>query len=387
LRIVGGAAKEENELTPFISQTTQARSGPIKKKATLVHNFLMAPRSPILQHAFDNWLAHQRLSGRLRRSASVAVYQAMWQALVAWCRTQRPAPRLADLQGSTLLGYLASRHGMLTADGVLSPRYQQRLVSLVRRVQAHQVWRAQQADASPAQALALVTASPARQPLLQTIHPGEGPEPPLHLLPDQAARLQALLADPRDDLRARWQQLRDRCAAALQLGAGLGPGDVRALQRTDLRPETIGTRPPQRWQLMVPANGNAAAHLVPLADWAAAVLARWLAVREAQDLGGAWLLPSTRSGKPWGKVAQYEAARRVLADAGLDADGGGSFRLRHTFAMRQLQHGHDAGTVAGWLGVVDPQVMQRYERALPVAAPGKAETDATPTAVSVSWPV
>lgn len=348
----------------------------------------MVTRSPALQQAFDNWLAHQRTTGRLRRSASVSVYQAMWQALVAWCRTQRPAPRLADLHGTTLLGYLASRQGMLTADGVLSPRYQQRLVSLVRRVQAHQAWRAQQADAGPGQALALATAAPARQPLLQPIHPGDGPEPPLHLLPDQAARLQGLLADPQHDQRARWQQLRDRCAAALQLGAGLGPGDVRALQLTDLRLGAIGTWPPHHWQLMVPANGSAPAHLVPLADWAAAVLARWLAVRAAQDLGGTWLLPSTRSGKPWGKVAQYEAARRVLADARLDADGGGSFRLRHTFAMRQLQHGHDAGTVAGWLGIVDPQVMLRYERAIPVmAAPVKTAADATPATVSGPWPV
>lgn len=347
----------------------------------------MATRPPTLQQAFDDWLAHQRTAGRLRRSASAAVYQAMWQALVAWCLGQRPALKLVDLRGTTLLGYLASRHGMLMADGVLSPRYQQRLVSLVRRVQAHQAWRAQQAEAGPAQALALATAAPSHQPLLQPINTSDGPEPPLHLQPDQARRLQALLADPKDDRQARWQQLRDRCAAALQLGAGLGPGDVRALQLTDLRPGPIDTQPPRHWQLMVPANGSARAHLVPLADWAAAVLARWLAVRAAQDLGGAWLLPSTRSGKPWGKVAQYEAARRVVADAGLDADGGGSFRLRHTFAMRQLQHGHDAGTVAGWLGIVDPQVMLRYARALPVAAQIKAEADSTPAAMSVPWPV
>jgi integrase len=350
---------------------------------------MMASRPPDLQAAFDHWLAHQRQTGRLRRTASAAVYQAMWQALVAWCRTQRPVPRLADLQGTTLLAYLASRHGMLTADGVLSPRYQQRLVSLVRRVQAHQVWRVQQADADPGQALALATAAPARQPLLQPVQSGDGPEPPLHLLPDQADRLQALLTNPADDRRARWQQLRDRCAAALQLGAGLGPGDVRALQLPHLRPSAVTSQPAQRWQLMVPANGSAPAHLVPLADWAAAVLVRWLAVREAQNLGGNWLLPSTRSGKPWGKVAQYEAARRVLADAGLDPDGGGSFRLRHSFAMRQLQHGHDASAVAGWLGIVDPQVMLRYERALPVAAHGNApaDGDAPPPAAAVPWPV
>lgn len=349
----------------------------------------MAKRPPALQQAFDDWLAHQRIAGRLRRGTSAAVYQAMWQALVAWCRVQRPPLRLADLRGTTLLAYLASRQGMLTPDGVLSPRYQQRLVSLVQRVQAHQAWRAQQAEAGPAQAqaLAMATASPARQPLLQPVRPDDGPEPPLHLQPDQAARLQALLADPTDDQRARWQQLRDRCAAALQLGAGLGPGDVRALKLTDLRPGAADAQPPRQWQLMVPANGSAPAHLVPLADWAAAVLARWLAVRAAQQLGGPWLLPSTRSGKPWGKVAQYEAARRVLADAGLDADGGGSFRLRHTFALRQLQHGHGAGTVAGWLGIVDPQVMLRYERALPPVTADAPASDAQAPGAKAAWPV
>lgn len=346
----------------------------------------MATRTPALQQAFEDWLAHQRIAGRLRRGSSAAVYQAMWQALVTWCRTQRPALRLSDLHGTTLLSYLASRQGMLTADGVLSPRYQQRLVSLVRRVQAHHAWQAQQADARPAQALAMAKAAP-RQPLMTPVSRDDDPEPPLHLLADQAQRLQALLMDATDDASARWQQLRDRCATALQLGAGLGPGDVRALQLTDLRPGAVDIQQPHHWQLLVPANGSAPAHLVSMADWAAAVLARWLAVRAAQELSGPWLLPSTRSGKPWGKVAQYEAARRVLADAGLDADGGGSFRLRHSFAMRQLQHGHDAGTVAGWLGIVDPQVMLRYARALPAAAPGKAEPGARSVAGSAPWPV
>jgi integrase len=119
-------------------------------------------------------------------------------------------------------------------------------------------------------------------------------------------------------------------------------------------------------------------------------------VRQAQALGGPWLLPSTRSGKPWGKVAQYESARRVLADAGLDPDGGGSFRLRHSFAMRQLAHGHDPGQVASWLGVIDPQVMLRYQRSLPPGTPVPASPDTAAKSASAAlllqatspqWPV
>jgi len=352
----------------------------------------MAIRPPALQQAFDDWLAHQRVAGRLRRGASAAVYQAMWRALVAWCQAQRPALRLADLHGQALLAYIASRSGMLAADGVLTPRYQQRLARLVQRVQAHQAWRRQQAAAGPAQALALAGAPPAatrqRAPLLQPTRADDAPGPPLHLRADQLLPLLALLCDAGDDGRARWQQLRDRCAAALQLGAGLGPGDVRALRLADVQPAdpTAPAAPqpgqPQRLQLQVAANGSAPAHAAPLADWAAGVLRRWLALRQDEALGGDWLLPSTRSGKPWGKVAQYESARRVLADAGLDPDGGGSFRLRHSFALRQLQHGHDPARVAIWLGVVDPQVMLRYQQALPVVAEAQA-TEAAPAA----WPV
>lgn len=355
-------------------------------RTALVHNYSMASPQPHLLQAFDDWLAHQRVAGRLRRGSSESVYRAMWQALAAWCLSQRPALRLGDLHTQALAAYLGSRSGMLAADGALTPRYQQRLVSLVQRVQAHQAWRRQQAAAGPAQALALArgaTTGPRGRPRWAVAQQADGADPPpLHLLPQQAAQLQALLCRSGEDDQGRWQRLRDRCAVALQLGAGLGPGDVRGLRVDDVR---TATSHPVRWHLQVAATGSAPAHAAPLACWAAAVLARWLAVRQAQGLGGPWLLPSTRSGKPWGKVAQYEAARRVLADAGLDADGGGSFRLRHSFAMRQLQHGHDAALVAGWLGVVDPQVVLRYQQALagqPVAATPTPDGRAAPP-----WPV
>jgi integrase len=340
----------------------------------------MSHRQNALEQAFDAWLAHQRVAGRLRRGSSEAVYRAMWQALVAWCGAQRPPLRLADVRGTRLQAYLASRQGQQLADGVLTLRYQQRLASLVARVQAHQAWQQQQDTATAAHALALAVTIPQRHrsaPLVTSGHGGTD-EPPRHLLPAQTQVLidwltRPLLAPAAPGPAAstgRWQTWRDRCAAALQLGAGLGPGDVRALRLVDLRPVSAPSapsgRPAQpRWQLHVAANGSAPAHTAPLADWAGVVLQGWLARWHAEALGGPWLLPSTRSGKPWGKVAQYEAARRVLADAGLDPDGGGSFRLRHTFALRQLQQGHDAGTVAGWLGVTDPQVMLRYQRALP----------------------
>ena len=81
------------------------------------------------------------------------------------------------------------------------------------------------------------------------------------------------------------------------------------------------------------------------------------------------VFPSTRStGKPWGKVAQYNAAREVLRAAGIDDVEGGSYRLRHTFALRQLRRGKTDDEVARWLGVSDPGVMARYRRVLQAPA-------------------
>ena len=71
-------------------------------------------------------------------------------------------------------------------------------------------------------------------------------------------------------------------------------------------------------------------------------------------------------------MAQYEAAKRVLTDAGLGQRGGGSFLLRHSFALHQLHHGVDETLLSRWLGVVDAGVMARYRAVLaawPAAVP------------------
>ena len=126
---------------------------------------------------------------------------------------------------------------------------------------------------------------------------------------------------------------------------------------------TIGSRAPELpWRLQVPASGSAPAHRVPVSGWAARLLGCWLQRRHDEALPGPWLFPSTRSGKPWGKVAQFESVRRLFADAGIADSGGGSFKLRHSFALRQLRDGTSPDELARWLGVVDPGVMARYQR-------------------------
>ena len=82
------------------------------------------------------------------------------------------------------------------------------------------------------------------------------------------------------------------------------------------------------------------------------------------QITGDALFPVTRGGRPWGKVAQYAAAKAVLAAAGLPDTEGGSFKLRHTFALRQLRRGTAPEEVAQWLGLSDVAALARYRRVL-----------------------
>lgn len=340
------------------------------------------PPPPLLA-AFETWCTHQRQSGRLRRASSEAVYRAMWQALAAWCLAQTPPRRLRDLGPATLQAYVAGRDGIAGPGQALTARYQWRLWRLVQRVQGH-------ADdlalarrrpllaitTAPAARQALSAAAPDAPPTLRHADAAEADGLPLHLAAAELAALRQHLAS--DPASPRWQDHRNRCAVALQLGAGLGPGDLRALRLGDVLLPGPGPDA-QNTRLRVPASGSAPAHHTPVDDWAAALLAHWLQLRADQRLAGDWLFPSTRSGKPWGKVAQYGAALQVLADAGVAAGAGGSFRLRHNFALQQLQNGQPPELVAQWLGVIDPAVMQRYQRVLGVGGGGVGAA-ATPPA-------
>jgi site-specific recombinase XerD len=89
-------------------------------------------------------------------------------------------------------------------------------------------------------------------------------------------------------------------------------------------------------------------------------------VRKEARIAGNFLFPSTRTGKQWLRDSQYQCAKRVLEEAGVDSREGGSFRLRHTFALRQLKRGAEPEAVARWLGV-EPQEMKR-ERVMTAAA-------------------
>ncbi len=311
--------------------------------------FSPPPASPLahFEEAFAQWLATRQSAALLRENSSVAVYAAMWSALAQWCVARELSP--GQLDQGVLLAYLDSRVG-LDGEAALSDRYAWRLLTLVDSVLVHHA--SGQRGAGPNRsALALLHS----RPEWRYANAADRTPAPECLDGADAARLVAWLMQPTTE----WQPLRNRAATGLQLGAGLTPADVRALQVTSVRSGAVrvGALP---FALRIPAHGASDEREAPLARWAGRLLRDWLDTRARLEVPGPWLFPSTRTGKPWSKVAQYSAARQVLTDAGLPDAAGGSFVLRHTFAVRQLQRGASEADVAAWLGLADTAPLKRY---------------------------
>lgn len=321
--------------------------------------------SDIHRLAFERWLDDQRASGSLRQPASIEVYRDMWGAFTAWCLGQSPGVTLASLDLRDLQAFQAARFGRKRSDMSLSPRHALRLVRLIDRVLRHH---AAEADERPNTAASDWLAA---HPDVRYAEASIADPLPEFLSVAEAKHLITFLSNtrPRPGLAASrrdghaaftWQELRNRCAVALQLGGGLTPGDVRAL--TLAAPISRGGRVRDRpWKVSVPGDGNSSAREAPIAPWAGELLLHWLQVRAEARIEGDQLFPSTRQGKPWHKESHYKCTKKVLEDAGIDSSEGGSFRLRHTFALRQLRRGFEPETVAAWLGI-EPREMARYRR-------------------------
>lgn len=316
--------------------------------------------------AFAGWLAAQQENGALRQPSSAGVYRDMWGSFTAWCLGQSPAVTLSSLSRSDLSAFQQARFGMKSDDLSLSPRYALRLLRLIDRVLRHH------AEATGQRPNSAASDWLAEQPRVRYADSAHADPLPEFLSVPEAKQLITFLSNARPRPGARsardarpalsWQALRNRVAVALQLGAGLAPGDVRVL-RLDAPTSQMAGRRDRPWKLAVPGNGNSPAREAPIAPWAAELLQHWLQVRAEQRIAGDFLFPSTRTGKPWSKEAQYVAAKQVLEEAGIEAAGGGSFLLRHTFALRQLRRGARVDEVARWLGV-EPEAMGKYQRVL-----------------------
>lgn len=313
------------------------------------------PVSPLAyEDAFQHWLAAERRAGHLRQDSSIAVYAHMWSALTAWAVSDGLA--IDDISVGDLDRFLQSRGD---TDG-LSSRYGWRFLRLVdrvltRRALATGIPRNTAATELLERRAELKYANAAdRSPLPSFLHAGEAKQLVTYLSAVRPGRATA----PHS-----WNEVRNRAGVAVMLGAGLTPGEVRALKQDDVQVQGGGVKD-LPWKLRVAAHTDTAQRETPLAAWAGQLLRFWQQVRATHEIAGPWLFPSTRKGTPWGKVAQYNATREVLEAAGIEELDGGSFRLRHTFALRQLRRGRSAEEVANWLGVSDPSVIARYRRVL-----------------------
>jgi integrase len=322
--------------------------------------------SPSGHHqAFERWLDDRRAFGFLRQPGSVEVYRDMWGAFTAWCLGQSPAVTLASLDAQDLQAFHSARFGLKSSDLSLSPRHALRLMRLIDRVLKHH---AAETGVEPNLAASAwlvdhpevrYSASASADPLPEFLSVAEA-RVLITFLSSARPRPGASKGMRDGQAAMSWREVRNRVAVALQLGAGLTPGDVRALKLD--APVMHGGRV-RPWKLSVPGNGNFPARETPVAPWAGELLHHWLQLRLEAGIVGDWLFASTRTGKAWSKKSQYDAARSVLEEAGIDSKDGGSFRLRHTFALRQLRRGTEPAQVARWLGIV-PEAMARYDRVL-----------------------
>ena len=307
--------------------------------------------------AFEAWVLWRGERGDLRERSSVAVYRSMWGALTAWCSGQGLV--LNTLPAADLEAFLLSRGGT----EALTPRHAWRLLMLVDEVLAHHARTQNLPRNESAQRLL------ASRPEWRYANANDKTPLPEHLRADEARRLVAWLLDPAGPqppaaaAAQPWQALRNRSSVGLQLGAGLTPGDIR-LARLDAVVARAGPAGLLPWKISLPAHGGAPAREAPIAPWAGKLLRSWLDARQTIQMAGPMLFPATSSGRPWGKVAQYMAAKSVLTDAGLQDTEGGSFKLRHTFALRQLKRGTPPERVAEWMGLSDTAALARYRRVL-----------------------
>ena len=325
------------------------------------------PVQQSMRDAFEAWLSDVSATGSLRQPGSIEVYREMWRGFMGWCLGQSPAVTLDSLDQRDLHAFQAGRFGMKNADLSLTPRHALRLMRLVDRVLRHH---AAQTGKEPNTAASDWLAD---NPQVRYAEAASADPLPEFLPNAEAKHLIAFLSNarPRPGITAdrrnahtafTWQELRNRVAVGLHLGGGLTPADVRAL--TLKSPVSRGGRVRERpWKIAIPASGNSSARETPIAPWAGELLQHWLEVRAEMKIPGETLFPSTRTGKPWSKQSHYAASRRLLQEAGIDSNEGGTFRLRHTFALRQLRRGTAPEEVARWLGV-EVAVMDRYKRVL-----------------------
>ena len=322
--------------------------------------FDSVPDEAMLARAFDAWASSRSATARGLSEDTEAVMRAMWSAFGAWCIQGQLDP--VALTASELDAYLRSREGLAPASE-LTPRYAWRLINLVGRVVNYMA--TAQGRAPNRAATRLLDSSPA----IRHANAGKKDPVPEVLSDSQDCALVSFLVSsvPTDPLSSlardgMWQLVRNRAGVALQRGAGLTPMEIRELTLNCVFIDPDPAKGP--WKVRAPATGSVQSHDAPVARWARPLLTSWVQLRSEMGIPGDWLFPSTKSGKQWQKTAHFDGVADVLDAAGLKGFKGGSYLLRHTFAMRQLARPQNAAaTVAAWMGIEEGE-MKRYRGVL-----------------------
>jgi integrase len=325
------------------------------------------------ESSFSSWLSTALTSNRVQRDSTVQFYEDIWSAFMAWCLAQSPQVTLDGLTEVDLQLFLESREE--TKQGALSSQHAWRLLSLVDHVLTHRALDGQRPKNDSAAEYIRYSDDIRRANL-------SDPPDLAYLDAEQVRRLVTYLSEVRPGASGQreitgWQELRNLTCVALHLGAGLTPGDARELA-LDAPVVSGGRWKDVPWKLKVPGNGNRPARETPVAPWAGQLIKFWLTVRSDTSLPtepragpkgralGPFLLPG-RSGQLWGKMAHYEAVKQVMLAAGVDDPdngSGGAFRLRHTFAIRQLRRKKTLEDVGRWMGIANLKEMDRYRAVL-----------------------
>src|SRR5471030_1140707 len=199
----------------------------MNRSDTTLDLFAQTPAAshPAYCEAMEGWLAEVGRAGRLQRESSIEVYEHMWSAMAAWAVGNGLG--IDALTADDLDTYLATRGG----SDDLSNRYAWRLLRLVDRVMQH---RARQGGTAANQAAAQALA---RRPELRFANAHDKDPLPVFLPAAEAKALVTYLSAVRPgraSTKQPWQEVRNRAAVGLMLGAGVTPGEVRALELEDV---------------------------------------------------------------------------------------------------------------------------------------------------------
>lgn len=310
-------------------------------------------------------------AGRALSADSVQTYSTMWALYEQFCIGYDLLPHEVD--EASLETFLAGRRSRLSARRAPRSRlarpeagsthYAYRLLRLIAKVLAlHAAQTGERVSDAPARMLE-------REPYKSINAPEHVALPPV-LRDDEVAALVNLCSLPLGEAvpgaPLAWFDVRDNTAVLLLLGAGLSPGELRALRMGDVE---LDRGLPMR--LVIAGSVDGAAREVLLEPPLRHALHYWLACRRGLRIGETIaagledgpLLVATVSGRPWSESGMLKALRKVFERAGIRRVPATGYVLRHTFVLRSLKvRRRDPREVAQQIGVLDHEkLVRRYQ--------------------------